>query len=142
VPIAFGFHPYLTLPGIGREDWAVEIPVRQRLELDERMLPTGRRQALEVESGRLGSRRFDDAYVAPAQGDPFVLSGAGRRLELELGDGYPFAQVYAPADDAVIAFEPMTAPANALLSGGPELRLVAPGESFIASFSIAVADTR
>ncbi len=38
----------------------------------------------------------------------------------------------------MIAFEPMTAPANALLSGGPELRSVDPGDAFVASFSIEV----
>ena len=31
--------------------------------------------------------------------------------------GYPYAQVYAPDDDDVIAFEPMTAPTNTLVSG-------------------------
>jgi galactose mutarotase-like enzyme len=36
----------------------------------------------------------------------------------------------------VIAFEPMTAPTNALVSG--ELTMLAPGESFRAAFSIAV----
>ncbi|MGH2975573.1 MAG: aldose 1-epimerase, partial [Solirubrobacterales bacterium] len=27
VPVAFGFHPYLRLPGVDRADWRVEIPV-------------------------------------------------------------------------------------------------------------------
>jgi galactose mutarotase-like enzyme len=53
--------------------------------------------------------------------------------------GYPYAQVYAPGDDDVIAFEPMTAPTNALVSGGTDLFLLAPGESHRASFSITVA---
>jgi hypothetical protein len=32
----------------------------------------------------------------------------------------------------------MTAPTNALVTGGPDLPLVAPGESFSATFSITV----
>ena len=44
VPIAFGFHPYLRLPGIEREAWHVEIPVAERLLLDDTMLPTGERR--------------------------------------------------------------------------------------------------
>ena len=31
--------------------------------------------------------------------------------------GYPCAQIYAPAGEPVICFEPMTAPTNALVSG-------------------------
>src|SRR4051794_7561862 len=28
VPIAFGFHPYFTLPGVPREEWHLTLPVR------------------------------------------------------------------------------------------------------------------
>jgi aldose 1-epimerase len=139
VPISFGFHPYLRLPGVERSAWEVEIPVRERLLLDERMLPSGQREAVDIAAGPLGSRTFDDAYVAPPDGARFALRGGGRRIELRVGAGYDFSQVYAPADDEVIAFEPMTAPANALLQGGSDLRSVGPGETFIASFSIEIA---
>jgi galactose mutarotase-like enzyme len=138
VPIAFGYHPYLRLPGVARADWEVEIPVGEQLRLDDRMLPTGERVAAHVAAGRLGSRTFDDAYVAPRDGAPFVLSGGGRRIELAFDGGYPYAQVYAPADDDVIAFEPMTAPTNALVDGGPALPLLSAGDSYRAAFSISV----
>lgn len=140
VPVCFGFHPYLCIPGVPRAEWEVEIPVAQRLGLDRRMLPTGAREPVGIEPGPLGSRTFDDAYLAPPSGEPFVLRGGGRRVELRMLSGYRFAQVYAPGDDEVIAYEPMTAPTNALISGGPDLTLVAPGESFTASFSITVVD--
>ncbi len=138
VPIAFGFHPFLQLPGVARRDWQIEIPVQEQLRLDPEMLPTGERITAHVAPGRLGSRTFDDAYTAPPDGAPFALSGGGRRIELAFDTGYAFAQVYAPADDAVIAFEPMTAPTNALVDGGEALRLVAPGERYRAAFSISV----
>jgi len=60
-----------------------------------------------------------------------------RRISVEMIAGYPFTQIYAPADPAVICFEPMTAPTNALASGDG-LVIVEPGESFSASFAIAV----
>jgi aldose 1-epimerase len=138
VPVSFGFHPYLRLPGVARADWQVEIPVHRRLVLDQRMLPTGSREDAGIDPGPLGDRNFDDAFEAPPGGESFVLTGGGRRIELRFGEGYRFAQVYAPDDDAVIAFEPMTAPANALV-GGTDLTLVAPGETFTAAFTIAVA---
>ena len=139
VPIAFGFHPYLRLPGVPREAWRVEVPVREQLVLDERMLPTGARTPVAVAAGALGDRTFDDAYVAPAGSAPFVLAGGGRRIELAFDPGYAFAQVYAPAQDDVVAFEPMTAPTNALVTGA-DLRFVEPGERWSVAFSITVAD--
>lgn len=140
VPVAFGFHPYLQLPGVKRSEWEIEAPVRERLELDEQMLPTERREPVQIESGPLGSRTFDDAFLAPSAGKPFALAGGGRRLELRMGEGYPFAQIYAPTDLDAVAFEPMTAPTNALLSG-EDLRMLPAGESFTAAFSIAISET-
>jgi galactose mutarotase-like enzyme len=142
VPISFGYHPYLRLPDVDRSDWEVEVPVRERLELDDLMLPTGQRERVEIASGALGSRIFDDGFLAPAEAAPFALTGGGRRIELSLGEGYPFAQVYAPDDDDVIAYEPMTAPTNALVSGGSDLPLVAPGDDYRATFSIAVLESQ
>ncbi|HEX8752471.1 MAG TPA: aldose 1-epimerase [Solirubrobacterales bacterium] len=138
VPISFGFHPYLRLPGVPRVEWVLKAPVRERLELDERMLPTGRREAAGIEAGPLGGRTFDDPFLAPPGDEPFVLSGGGRRIAVTLGEGYPFTQVYAPADTDAVAIEPMTAPTNALVAGGPDLPLVEPGERFVAAFSIEV----
>ncbi len=86
---------------------------------------------------RSGARTFDDEFVAPAE--PFALEGGGRRIEVSFERGYPYAQVYAPDDDDVIAFEPMTAPTNTLVSG-QDLKLLQPGESYEASFSIKVTD--
>lgn len=138
VPVSFGYHPYLRLPDVDRSEWAVGIPARERLELDDRMLPTGGRERVQRETGRLGSRTFDDAYLAPERAAPFVLAGGDRRIELTLGAGYPFAQMYAPADDDVVAYEPMTAPTNALVAGGPDLPVLEPGGRYEATFSIAI----
>jgi aldose 1-epimerase len=140
VPISFGFHPYFRLPGADRADWEVEIPVRERLLLDDSMLPTGEREEVDVEAGPLGSRTFDDAYVAPPGGEPFAVAGGGTRIEVTFDAAYPYAQVYAPADDDVIALEPMTAPTNALVTRGPELPLAKPGESYRAAFSVTVGE--
>ena len=140
VPISFGYHPYFRLPGVDRSDWRVELPLRERLLLDERMLPTGEREPIEVESGPLGSRTFDDAFVAPPGRERFAVAGGGTRIEVAFASGYPYAQVYAPASDDVIALEPMTAPTNALVAGGSQLPLIGPGESYTASFSVTVLE--
>ena len=140
VPISFGYHPYFRLPDVARPEWRVEIPVRERLLLDDRMLPTGAREPIEIESGPLGSRTFDDAFVAPPGGERFSVAGGGIRIEVAFRSGYPYAQVYAPASDDVIALEPMSAPTNALLTGGPQLPVAGSGQSYSASFSVAVRE--
>jgi aldose 1-epimerase len=140
VPVSFGYHPYFRLPGVERASWEVEIPVNRRVGLDEDELPTGEMEETEVEGGPLGSRTFDDEFGAPAGSAPFALQRGGRRIEISFGEGYPYAQVYAPDDDDVIAFEPMTAPTNALVSG-LGLKLLESGETYRASFSITVRAT-
>jgi aldose 1-epimerase len=142
VPISFGWHPYLRLPGVARSDWWVELPVRRRGVLDGRGLPTGATEPVEIDPGPLGDRTYDDHFVELDSPATFVLSGGGRRIELELGQGYSYAQVYAPpADDgdAYICFEPMTAAVDALNSG-EGLHSVAPGDSFRADFTLRVLD--
>ena len=139
VPVSFGFHPYLRLPGVPREQWMVDLPVRQRLMLDQRQLPTGTREAVRIDPAPLADRTFDDAFLAPPDGAPFTVVGGGRRIAVEFVRGYTVAQVFTPAHAAFICFEPMTAPANALVRGGPDLRLVEPGERFTAEFAIRVA---
>jgi aldose 1-epimerase len=138
VPIAFGYHPYLRLPGAPRADWVAELPLRTRLELDRRMLPTGAREAFDPFFGALGDRTFDDEFVAPERAEPLAIAAGGRRIEVRLGDGYPFTQIYAPPDDEVIAIEPMTAPTNALVTGD-RLTWADPGRSGEATFSIAIS---
>jgi galactose mutarotase-like enzyme len=138
VPISFGFHPYLRLSGVPRSEWRISVPVTDHLLLDDRGLPTGERQPATVEAGALGDRTFDDAYTY-AEGEPFVLTGGGRQIELAFPRGYPFTQLYAPDDDEVVAFEPMTAPTNALVTGGPELTVIEPGDRYEAAFELRVA---
>ncbi|MDO8185281.1 aldose 1-epimerase [Conexibacter sp. JD483] len=139
VPLAYGFHPYLTLPGIPREHWVVELPACSHLALDERSIPTGAAQSQPATVTPLGDRAFDDAYVGVADGAVFAVSDPddGRRIEVTFEQGFAAAQVYAPLSEPVICFEPMTAPTNALVSG-ESLRLAGPGAPAVAAFSIGV----
>jgi aldose 1-epimerase len=137
VPVAFGWHPYLCLPGLPREEWLVEMPVLTRALLDERGIPSGREEPADIVSGPLARRSYDDLFTSLAQPPRFVLEGHGRRIEVEFGEGYPVAQVYAPANEQFICFEPMTAPTNALATG-EGLRTVAPGAAFRTEFHVRV----
>jgi aldose 1-epimerase len=136
VPVVFGYHPFLQLPGVPRAEWEIVLPVGDRLLLDERHVPTGERAPAGDLDGPLGERTFDDGFTLDELRGPFVLQGGGRRIEVAFESGYPYAQIFAPEIADVICFEPMTAPADALRHA-PEA--VAPGQSFSARFSVSVA---
>jgi aldose 1-epimerase len=137
VPVAFGFHPYLFVPGVERGRWWIELPVTSRMVLDERMLPTGRSEPVRIPAGPLGDATYDDAFDGLADPPEFVLAGAGRRIALRFLEGFRVAQVYAPAGADFISYEPMTAPINPFAS--PLTRLLEPGASYRARFAIAVS---
>ena len=138
VPVAFGFHPYLGLPRVARSDWRLELPAMRRLALDERGIPTGTEEACAAADAPLAGRSFDDSYAVDGDGAVLAISGGGRRIAVELVEGYRYAQVYAPARADLVALEPMTAPTNALASGRG-LTIVAGGERFRAVFRIRVS---
>jgi galactose mutarotase-like enzyme len=140
VPVSFGFHPYVGLPGLPRPEWALSLPAMRRLELDPRGIPTGEDTAFEGFDGPLGDAAFDDGFALIGAGGAFTLRGGGRKIIVDLVSGYPFAQVFAPAGQSLIALEPMTAPTNAL-TAGRSLPLVAPGERYTAVLRIGVEDT-
>ena len=137
VPVAFGFHPYFTLPGAPRRDWVLELPAMRRLELDERKIPTGDGEEAAAAAAPLGDRALDDAFDGVADGAAFALSGGGRRITVTFERGFGFAQLFAPLEYEVACIEPMTAPGDALRSG--RHGVATPGEPYVAAFSVAVA---
>ena len=132
VPVAFGWHPYLRLPGAPRSAWRLLLPDRAHLELDGG-LPTGKSADEPAEADPVGDRTFDDLYALGP--DPAThrlgLEAAGRRLLVGYGDGYDHAQVFAPPGAEFVCLEPMTGPTAALAAGTTPL--VEPGASFAAS---------
>ncbi len=139
VPVSFGFHPYFRIPGPPRPEWQVNLPAMSRLLLDERGIPTGEEAPFPAFDAKLGDRAFDDGFALLDPHALFSIAGNGRRITVEFVEGYPNAQVFAPRGKDYIAIEPMTAPANALLSGRG-LRLVEPGGLFRATFRVMVQE--
>jgi galactose mutarotase-like enzyme len=158
VPIAFGFHPYLTLPGSDRRGWQLELPVARQALLDEQLLPTG--EGVEIAPGELdgpfGDRTFDTSFdrlyttdgeaaggsAGQATGGGgeavFALADERRRVEVAFGDAYPVSQVYAAKASDFICYEPMTAPVDPFVAG-ERLPFAAPGTEFTAEFQIRVS---
>jgi aldose 1-epimerase len=134
VPLCFGFHPYLQLPGVPRDQWIIETPPLRHLKLDGQGLPTGATTPQPAITEPLGDKAFDDGYDEVGDGAVFAVSGGGRRIEVHFEQGYPAAQIFAPPGEEVVCFEPMTAPTDALRRGG--YSTAQPGDWGIAVFSI------
>jgi aldose 1-epimerase len=73
VPVSFGWHPYLRVPGAPRRTWRLCLPEREHLLLDRLGLPTGTAKAEAAVQQPIGQRTFDDLYSL----------GDDRRLSLE-----------------------------------------------------------
>lgn len=136
VPIAFGFHPYLHLPGTPRVEWEVSFPVRRHLLLDQRSIPTGATDPTEPLTGAIGNRTWDDGFDRIDPPGRFEVRGGGRSIAVDYAEGYSVAQVFAPPGTDYICIEPMTAPANALNGPDTALGWVPPGERRSAVFGI------
>jgi aldose 1-epimerase len=137
VPLVYGYHPYLQLPDVARPQWQIETPTMRHLSLDDTGIPTGATAERPATAEPLGDTVFDDGFDQVAEGAVFAVSGGGRRLEVRFERGYPAAQVFGPAGESVICFEPMAAPTDALRRGG--YRLAQPGEPDTTVFSISVS---
>lgn len=140
VPVSFGFHPYLRIPGGARESAEVTLPVRRALVADDSLLPTGETESFEHGTRRLGDTDWDHEFAELDDLPRFVLRGEESEISLTFLRGYRFAHVFAPLDADFVCFEPMTAPTNALATGA-DLPVVAPGDRYEAAFEIASTAT-
>jgi aldose 1-epimerase len=137
LPVAFGFHPYLSLPDRERGAWEVALPVTRQLTLDEKMIPTGESRPFERRRFVLADSVWDDAFSGLAAPRVFALSNRDAGVDLEFIEGFSWAQLYAPSGGPFVCFEPMTAPTNALRSG-EALPRVDPGGAYRAAFALSV----
>jgi aldose 1-epimerase len=136
VPVAFGWHPWLSLPGVPRAEWELAQPERTAIVLDDLKLPTGETVPAPAERAPLGDRAID-AHSAVPEDAVFELVGGGRRIAVEWAGGFRHAQVFAPTTLDTVSLEPMMAPVAAL-STGEGLPLAQPGERVTGTFRVRV----
>jgi galactose mutarotase-like enzyme len=136
VPVAFGFHPYLRLPGVPRAEWEVKLPVGRRLLHDDLLIPTGATELVDAITGPIGERIWDDGFDELGEAERFEVRAGRGGIAVEFLEGYPIAQVFAPPGEDYLCLEPMSAPADALRGPDAALVWVPPGERHRAAFRI------
>jgi aldose 1-epimerase len=145
MPIAIGFHPYFQLPDVPLEDATAHLPVCSRIEMDDRLIPTGATTPVNFpDEISLKDHRFDTGFTDLVREDDgralFFVEGGGRKIEVAFGPRYTVAIVYAPPGQNYICFEPMTAPTNGvnLAHEGKYagLQTISPGQRWQESFWI------
>jgi len=108
MPCALGFHTTVSAPfapGSTTADYRLRMTIGERVELNERMLPTGRLLALDEQESRLkgeGTSPFfaslDNHYTAEPQDGRNVMELTDTRLNVKLvydaGTAYKFWMIY------------------------------------------------
>ena len=156
LPYAAGHHPYVVVGTDLIDDAVLRIPARRWLEVDDRLIPTGRAPAVDGkpldfrQPHPIGDLHLDTAY-AGLEPDPdgrvrVELRHPGGRpaLVLWMDAGYPYVMAFT-GDSMTperrrrsLGLEPMTAAPNAFRSG-LGLRTLRPGESFTSAWGITPA---
>jgi aldose 1-epimerase len=152
-PYGAGFHPYLCIGAMRIDPLVLRIPARTRLEVDERMIPTGRGLPVEgteydfTAEHAIGATQLDTAFTdvlrSPDRMARLVLTdpSTGRGAELWMDEQLAWLMVFT--GDGLdpqrrrtgLGVEPMTCAPDAF-NNGMGLRLLRPGEEHTCRWGI------
>jgi aldose 1-epimerase len=156
-PYAQGAHPYLAVGPGPCDAWELTLPASVRALSDpERRLPTGEEPVEGTDADfrvarPIRGQRLDNAFTELARDEEGRATvtlrdpASGHAVALWVDAAYRWLMVYT-GDDAAegarrrsVAIEPMTAQANAFVTG-EDLHVLQPGEVFSASWGIRALD--
>lgn len=114
IPAAIGWHPYFAISE-KIEDTFLQLPDLQLIEVDKRMLPTGKKENYNHFSSleKINETSLDNGFFIPNQeknAEVILQSNKGKLTYWqETGEGkYNFIQIFTPPHRTCIALEPMT----------------------------------
>ena len=112
VPVCCGFRIYLSREG-RPGDRTIVLPARRRLVSDERLLPTGVTEDVDMKALSAGVDEVGELFALGSD-RRITISSEARRVTVEPGAGFPFAQVRAVSGAPHVVAEVLTAAPNAL----------------------------
>lgn len=142
VPVSFGWHPYLVLPGVAREEITLDLPSLSRVMLDSKGLPGGGLpETMEAAVHELSERDWDDCFLGIEDGSHVTIQGGSTTIRFEFIEGWKAMQIYSPSEADFVCVEPMTAMTAALSDSGDGIRVIEPGVSSSIRYRISVHDS-
>ncbi|HLR56211.1 MAG TPA: aldose 1-epimerase family protein [Actinomycetales bacterium] len=151
-PYGYGPHPYLQAGESPLDEWSLEVPAEEYLEVTpDRLLPTGiapvEGTELDFRDARpIGATEIDHAYTTVKRDNSGtatvrVRDPRGGGVEMSWPSTAPWVQVHTadlpdPENNRLgLAVEPMTCPPDAFNSG-TDLVVIEPGDSHRTSWTI------
>ena len=150
MPLSLGFHPYIRIPEVPRDQWKARIPAHLRVVADSRRIPTGEIIPMNLTYPvSLKGVQLDDGFANLIRDDKgratFSIEADGRKVEVVFGPKYEVAIVWVPVSPNgevpnFACFEPMTGVTNAInlhhAGKYPSLQMIPPGRRWSESFWI------
>lgn len=137
IPMGLGWHPYFMLGGKA-DEWKLEVPSSQKVEVDEKMIPTGAKSKFEW-NGPIHDLSVDSCFFWP--GNKLLeikLSNDAEVLSYwQDGEGWPFFQLFIPPERHCIAIEPMSCNIDAF-NNLDHLNILKPGATFKGKFGFSI----
>ncbi len=152
VPFTLGYHPYFATSAPNIDAASLHVPARSFVEVDERMLPTGRVRPVAGSDVDFGQPRalhgavLDVTYTDLVRDESglftvTLIDATGERTRVSQDRAFAYFQVFSadtltPARRRTgIALEPMTSPADALRSH-EALVVLAPHEKWSGAWRV------
>jgi hypothetical protein len=104
---------------------------------DERLLPTGATEPLEMSASTLGVDELHEVFALGGDRRLTIASDT-RRVTIESLTGFPIAQVRAVAGEPHVMLEALTAPPDALSRNA--FRVATPGRPYRAALRVSTDD--
>jgi aldose 1-epimerase len=141
LPVGLGWHPYFQLsPKV--DSVSMQLPECEKIEVDDRMLPTGRRTFYDSYQSLkpIGEDQLDNGFflTGPSGKAHVLLQGEKGILDYWQSAGhrqFNYLQVFTPPHRQSVAIEPMTCNIDAFNNGDGLIRL-GPSDSVEASFGL------
>lgn len=146
LPMGFGWHPYFKF-GDKIEEVQLQFPSCHKIEIDDRMIPTGERTVYDnfAKLSPIGDTVLDNCFAMNSD-EPkveLILSMEDTRIHYwqELGKGkFNYLQLFTPPYRSCIAVEPMTCNIDAF-NNGDGLIVLTPNEKVKAKFGLKFEET-
>jgi len=144
MPVGLGWHPFFSLQDGSINDFKLCIPKCKKIEVDDRLLPTGKKLQFDDFSKpkSIGDMKFDTTFLFVKDADftSVTLENEDYKLRYfqETRDQkFNYLQVYTPEDRKSIALEPMSCNIDAF-NNQEGLKVLAPGKRFKARCGVAL----